>query len=167
MSLVEVMIAMTICTIAMASLCSLTLHITRSSLAAVDYNEMDTQARRGLELFSKDARMASDVTIFTDNSVQLTVETTTTPRVVTYTFVPETGVFYQNYGLVNQKELIANVTNFSFKGYSTTQTETIKPLEIKQLQLELVSSSSSNVRARASNSIVSARYVLRNKRVNN
>jgi hypothetical protein len=138
---------------------------------------MDGQARSGLETFAREVRMASAVSNFSANGVTLTVPASSGTYTIAYTYVPATKTFYRGYGTSGQTALITDIESgsFSLKRYAIIDDPdnpgfpkpAINDLETKQLQLELRSVRGGSAKASASNNVVSARYVLRNKIVTN
>src|SRR5690606_27431889 len=74
-SLIELTVAVSIASMALAAVFSTTVFISRSAVATTDYADMTMEARRALELFARDVRMAKDVTAFSEHAVTLTVLT--------------------------------------------------------------------------------------------
>jgi len=167
---VELLVAMTISTMALAAVISTVTFVARSTIATSDYSDMDREARTGLELFARDVRMASDVVSFSEDAVTLQVVTSGGTMSVNYTFVPQTRIFYRAYGTASQRVLISNIENFRLSRYSIAidpdtgqPEEAINHAETKQIQLELRAVRTGPAKAFASNNVVSARYILRNK----
>jgi len=172
-SLVELLIAMSLSSIALAAVLSTVTFVARSSMSTSDYADMDREARAGLETFARDVRMASDVITFDEvNANFVTLEVVGaggTKTNVTYTFVPLDKTFYRAYGTSAQRALISNIETFRLSRYSIALDDAGQPkkatnhFETKQIQLELRSVRSGPGKAFASNNVVSARYILRNK----
>ncbi len=171
-SLIELVVAMTIASMAMAAVLSTSIFIGRSCVATTDYADMTREARTALELFARDVRMASDVTAFSSTAVTLTVVTSSGTKTVNYTYVPGTKIFYQNFGTAQQRRLITSIETLTLKAYGLATDASGEPkeannlLEIKQLQLQLRSVRTGPGKSSASNNVVSARYILRNKLAN-
>lgn len=166
-TLTELLISMGISTILLIAIFSSFIFISRSSLATTDYAGMDNEARTALETFAREVRMASNVSNFTNDTVTLTVQNAGSTYTVNYTYVPSLGSFYRAYGTADQKLLVSGIQTFKLSRYTLLQAPASNDLETKQLQLELRSVRSGPARAVASNNVVSARYVLRNKIVSN
>jgi len=160
-------VAMGLSALVFAGVLSSLLYISRSSLSTTDYAGFDREARQGLEMFAREVRMASDVENFSANGVTLTVPTASSSYQVNYTYVPSRKAFYRAYGTADQKLLVQDVTAFSLRRYTLLQTTATNDLETKQLQLELRALRSGGARITASNNVISARYILRNKIVSN
>ena len=169
-SLIELLVAMGLASLALMAVFSTAIFVARSCLATTDYTDMNQEARIALEVFSRDVRMASNVTDFSTNAVTLDVVTASGTTSVNYTYVPAIGALYREYGEAGQKLLIRDIEWFQLSRYSiATDSSTGQPLaatnhlETKQIQLALRSVRSGPARSAASNNVVSARYVLRNK----
>ena len=166
-SLVEMLIATTIAGVAMGAVLSSVLFIGRTCISTTDYTDMDAEARRALETFGRDVRMAQDINGYSNNGATLTLPTNSGTTTVTYSYNPGNKTFYRNYGASNQTALIRNIASFSLKRYTLQQTPAANDLETKQLQLELRSVRSGPARASASNNVISARFIMPNKAVSN
>lgn len=158
---------MTISGLALAAMISSLIFIGRSCAATTDYADMDTEARRALEIFAREVRMADQVSNFSSTGVTLRVLTSTSNYSVTYSYVAQNKAFYRNYGTASQSALIKGVDAFTLKRYTLLQTAAANDLETKQLQLELRSIRSGAAKAFASNNVISARFIMRNKAVSN
>ena len=101
-----------------------------------------------------------------DHDSTLTVEDGV-PRTVNYTHVPADRTFYRNYGTPNEKVLIQGVTEFALRPFTLIQTDATNALETKLLQLDLTAERTGPARALATNNVISARFVMRNKIVAN
>jgi hypothetical protein len=173
----ELLVSMSIASVVLAAVLSTVTFVARGSIATADYSDMDREARIGLETFARDIRRAQRVT-----NASLLAETVTLDVVTgydgagaqivastSYTYVPADKTLYREYGESSQRALIKNIESFELKYYSIAldgsgqQREASNALETKQIQLELRSVRSGPAKASASNNVVSARYVLRNK----
>lgn len=176
MSLVELIFAMGIAATVASSVFGSFLLLARSSLISASYVEMDREARGGLEVFARDVRMADNVADFTATGVRLHIPAmgSSPERWVSYSYDPSTRGFYRNRGSAGERELLRGVEVFVLKRYSLQQNPlTGQPLEAtndlgtKQLQVQLRAVRSGAARATATNNVISARYILRNKIVAN
>ncbi|MGH8021203.1 MAG: PilW family protein [Opitutaceae bacterium] len=166
-TLAELMISMALASVALAAVLSSFIFLMRSSVATVVYAEMDRDARAALEIFAQEVRMADEVINFSASSVTLHVPTASSSYSINYTYVPSLKAFYRGYGTASQKLLVKGVDQFSMHRYTLQQTAATNNLETKQIQLELRSTRSGPAQAFASNNVISARYILRNKIVSN
>jgi hypothetical protein len=91
---------------------------------------------------------------------------------VRYEYFPAYKAFYREYGTPGERVLITGIDTFVLKRFSMAlgmdgqPMETSNDLEVKQLQIQLRAQRSGVGRATATNNVISARYVLRNKVVN-
>ncbi len=180
-TLSEVIIASTLSVFVLAGVLSAFLFIGRTSFAASSYSELEAEARRGLEVFAEDVRMARDVRWNGPQSLTLLLPgEDKDPLTITYAYdsdpqSPTYRCFYRVVGEAGSAEprraLIRNLApDFAFKRYKLEQPGVIdntagNDLETKQIQLTLRAIRSGSTVAATTNSVVSARYVLRNKKV--
>jgi type II secretory pathway pseudopilin PulG len=177
-TLVEVIIAATLSTFVLAGILSAFVFITRTGFRASGYSEMEAEIRRGLEAFARDTRNATDIHWNSAQSITLALDAST----VTYLYDSDpASPTYRGFcrfegdagSLQPRLVLIHNVDpEFAFQRYKLVQTDVAdntaaSDSETKQLQLTLRAGRTSNATVGAGNSAVSARYVLRNKRVAN
>ncbi len=171
MTIMELVVAMTLSAVAMVAIFSAFGFLARSSLLTIAYSDMDRQARSGLETFARDVRMAVNITTISSHAVILSVadSSPTGSHNVRYEYKPETKSFYRNPGTPGEKALITGIEAFVLKrfcmalGSDGQPLETSNDLEVKQLQIQLRAQRSGVGRATATNNVISARYVLRNK----
>ncbi|ACB73939.1 hypothetical protein Oter_0649 [Opitutus terrae PB90-1] len=143
------------------------LFLGRSGANIQNYNDMEAQARRALEMFAEDTRQASAVTWTSADSVTLVVDTNT----VTYAF--SGGQLTRAVGGGTAKPIVTGITSFSFLAYTITGAQitdfsTAAALvtaakDTKQIQISLATSRTSATVATATNTVLSARFILRNK----
>jgi hypothetical protein len=175
-TLVEVMIAATLSTFVLAGVLSAFLFLARTSFRSSGYSEMEAEVRRGLDIFARDTRNATDVHWNSAQSITLTVNGVP----VTYAYDSDAasdtrGSFYRVAGDASQPRtvLIRRVNpDFAFKRYKLEQPGVSdntagNDSETKLLQLTLRAVRASVATVGGSNSAVSARYMLRNKKVAN
>ncbi len=145
------------------------LFLGRSGANIQNYTDMESQARRGLEQFAQDVRQASSITWTSSSSVTLVVDSTNV------TWAHASGTLTRQSGTAAARTMLTGITSFTFKAYSISGTEitdfstaaalTNAGKTTKQLQISLEASRTSTTVARATNLVLSARYILRNKRV--
>lgn len=176
-TLSEVMIAATLGTMVMAGVMSTFLMLGRSGANISNYSMMETQSRRALEEFSQDLRMASNVTWNSNTSITLTVPNnyTTTSFQVTYAYDSSTSgataqSFYRMPGdasATNPKTvLIRNVVAMSYARFNRLNGTATSNQTTKRIQLSMTARTTTRTVANASNIILSASYILRNKYAN-
>ncbi|MBI2812975.1 MAG: hypothetical protein HYX71_01675 [Opitutae bacterium] len=169
-TLVELMIGASLGSFILAGVLSTFLFMGRSGANLQNYNDMESQARKALEYFAEDTRQASGVTWGSDsNSITLTVNGAS----VAYVYDPSTRIFYRRDSTVT-RSLVTGITSFAFTAYningasvaiSTAAERTAANGTTKQLQLSLEAARNSQTVVAATNTVLSARFVLRNKRV--
>lgn len=182
-TLTELIIASTLTGFVLAGVLSAFTFIGRTGFRTSSLNELENEARRGLEVFAEDARLASDIRWNSAQSITLTVPADAAGNTrVTYAYDPGSsgptaGALYRMPGDAESAQprrvLIRGLaSDFSFKRYKLEQpgvadNTAASDLETKQIQLVLRAARTSVATAGASQSVVSARYILRNKRVSN
>lgn len=171
-TLVEVMISASLATVILTAVLSMFLFLGRSSANIVNYAEMESQARRGLEFFAQDTRQSSDLAWNSTSSITLTVGAST----IDYVFNSGTGEFTRTMGGVTTV-LLEGITTFTFSGYkitgatvdtsdlSTAAKRSAASGVTKQIQIYIEVARNSVTAVQATNTVLSARYILRNKRV--
>lgn len=177
-TLVEVLIAASLSTFVLAGVLSAFLFLAKTSFRSSGYSEMEAQLRRGLDTFAEDTRSATDVRWNSAQSVTLTVNGL--PVTYAYDATPGSATyqsFYRLAGDVNstapRAALIRGVdADFAFRRYKieqpgVTDNTAQNDGETKLLQLSLHASRTNVATVGAGNSTISARYMLRNKRVTN
>lgn len=177
-TLVEVLIAATLSTFVLAGVLSAFLFLARTGFRSSGYSELEAEVRRGLDTFARDTRNATDVRWHSEQSITLTVN----GRPVSYAYdnsaaSPTYQSFYRvegdaDSGLPRTVLVRGVTTDFAFRRYKLAQpgvndSSANNDRETKLLQLTLRAGRSSVATVGASNSAVSARYMLRNKRVAN
>lgn len=182
-TLAEVMIAATLSTVVLAGVLSAFLMIGRTGFVSSSYSELEAQTRRGLEIFGNDVRKANDVRWNNSQSVTLSVASSgSSATLVTYAYDSQPGsathgCFYRLLGdassTLPRLVLMRNVApDFAFQRFKLEQpgvsdNTAVSDLETKQLQVTLRAGRAGVTTAGANQSALSARYVLRNKRVTN
>lgn len=167
-TLVEVMIGATLSTIILAGTITVFLFLGRSGANLRNYSDMESQARKSLEIFAQDTRQASSLTWNSADSLTLVVNSTN----VYYTYV--SGTFNRK-TTAGVTKLLTGITSFTFSAYdingggitdfSTTAARITANNSTKQVQISLSAARSTQTVTTASNIVLSARYVLRNKKV--
>lgn len=182
-TLSEVLMATALSTVVMAGVLSALVWVGRSGFAASSYSELETETRRALELFGEDARNAVDVAWTSNQSVTLlTIGANGVSTAVTYAYDPTPGSstfgsFYRKAGTASvpgaRRVLVRSVApDFTFRRYKLAQegvanNAAANDLETKQLEVAFRATRTGATVVAANQSAVSARYILRNKRVSN
>ena len=171
--MVEVMIGATLSVFILAGVLSTFLFLGRSGANLRNYNDMEAQARKSLELFAEDTRQASAVSWSSGTSVTLTVNS----NFITYSFASGsfTRILITPTATIVKSTLLTGITAFSFLAYdingtaisdfSTAALRTTANNSTKQIQISLSAARSTRTVTTATNIVLSARYVLRNKHV--
>lgn len=167
-TLVEMMIGATLGSFVLLAVLLTFLFLGRSGANLRNYSDMEAQARKALELFAEDTRQASAVTWASANSVTLVVNG------VNVTYTHASGNFSRTINSVTTT-LLTGITTFNFLAYtisgtaltdfSTATARTAANASTKQIQISLSAARTTQTVATATNIVLSARYVLRNKRV--
>lgn len=166
----------------LAGVLSAFLLIVRTGTRAASYSAMEAEVRRGLEIFARDARQAVDVRWGGAQRLTLVLPGTGTPA-VTYAYdadpaSPTHRSLYREApgaaGAPARQVLVRDLADdFAFRRYRLGPADGGGPvaaandLETKQLQLVFRAQGRTGDGPAASQSALSARYVLRNKRVTN
>lgn len=175
-TLVEVLLAATLSSFVLAGVLSAFLFLARTGFRSSGYSEMEAEIRRGLDTFARDTRSATDVRWNSAQDLALTVSGS--PVTYAYDSDPASATyrcFYRAEGNTGQPRtvLIRGLTaDFAFQRYKLEQpgvsdNSARNDSETKLLQLTLRAARTSVATTGASNSAISARYMLRNKRVAN
>lgn len=174
-TLVEVMIAASIGTMVLAGVMSTFLMLGRSGANVANYSVMESQSRRALEEFSQDLRMASNVTWTSTTSITLTVPNNYTPTLglVTYSYDSTAKTFGRSpadpsSASGTSRVLIRNVVSFAYSRFDRINNPSTVDTTTKRIQLSMTASTAATTRTvpGASNIILSASYILRNKYAN-
>jgi hypothetical protein len=165
MSLVELIVATSLGAMIMTGVLTVYLLIGRSGVNTGHYVDMENQARVSLERFAQDARQASSIAWTSTNEINLLVDSAT----VTYGYDSSTKDFYRT-AAGTRDVLLKGISSFTFIGYKLDGTEVDLTnlaqagANTKQIQLSLKSERKSVTAAGVTNTVLSARYILRNKR---
>jgi prepilin-type N-terminal cleavage/methylation domain-containing protein len=168
-TLVEVMIGATLSSFILAGVLSAFLFMGRSGANLRNYSDMESQARKSLEIFAEDVRQASAISWASNVSLTLTVNTVP----ITYAYTSGTGIFTRTVSGTTTT-LISGITTgtFAFKSYNVAGSEmalisaanlAAAGSSTKQLQISLEASRTTQTVTSATNLVLSARYILRNK----
>lgn len=174
-TLVELLVAAGLSGFILSGILTTFLMLGRSGYNAANYSMMEAEARRALETFSEEARLSSNITWNSGNSITLTVVNATGTHLVTYAYdttnVGQTAkCFYRLPGAATstaaRRILVRNVSDFAFRRYKVVNGvdySAANDLETKQIQITLRSARTGATTVAATNAVLSARVVLRNK----
>lgn len=163
------MISAAIASFVLAGVMSTFLFLGRSGANIQNYNDMEAQSRKALETFAEDTRQASAIAWTSNQSLTLTVNTAS----IVYYYDDTAKAFYRRTP-TGTTALVTNITAFAFQAYSITGASlpltsaaelTTAGKSTKQLQVSLEAARTSRTVATASNTVLSARFILRNKKV--
>lgn len=166
-SLVEVMIAGTISTVILAAVLTVFLMLGRNGYNAASYSMMETQSRQALELFCEDARMASNISWSSNQNITLTVVKSGGTVPVVY-YYDSAGKTFNRQAGGQTRILVRDVAEFSYRRYKIVngvEYTAGNDLETKQIQITLRAIRGRATVVDATNAVLSARVVLRNKQV--
>jgi len=174
-TLAEVLIASTIGAFIMIGVISSFIMMGKSQVNAYNYVGMEAQARRGLERFGEDVRMASYLTTTSPvrwpNEIQLTLPNAGDSSTTTVNYyydstaqtLSRTGPDPVTGAANTTTVLITNLLNCEFKRWQLgTSGPASNDAGTDQLQLRLTIQNTAVTAVTANNLVVSARYVLRN-----
>jgi len=182
-TIVELIVAMALSSLVMAGVLSTYLHIARTGYRTSDYTEMEAQSRRALEVFARDVRSANSIVWNSTTRITLTVPTSTVDtQTYVYRFNTDAGTFSRTCTSAGTPPeiLISGIepSSIGLRGYKLTTDPVTKypnpvdmsnltqaSVDTKQLQLTLHLSRERTTLARTTGNVISARFILRNKRV--
>ncbi len=175
-TLVEVMVSGVLGSIVLTGVMTSFLMMGRSGQLLYNYNNMAGDARTALEEFGQDVRMASALTYNSATSVTLTVPDNyaANSNQVTYAYGTVTvgtttyaNCFYRRPGgsasAAAATPLVRNTTACTFTRYDVLGTAVATDAATKRLELAISVSTRNQTVPSATDNILSATYVLRNK----
>lgn len=170
-------------TFLLAGILSAFLLVGKAGFASSNYSEMEGQLRTALDLFGDEARKAADIRWHDERTITLAVVTATSARyLATYAYDPDPrspthGSFYRVLGdrdsTQPRRVLVRGVApDFAFQRFkleTPTSSDNVarSDLETKQIQVTLRAARGGTQAPASTQSAISARYILRNKRVSN
>ena len=168
-TLVEVMIGATLGAFLLLAVLTTFLFLGRSGANIQNYSDMESQARKGLETFAEDVRQASAISWTSNVQVNLTVNSAS----VIYAYNSATQSFVR-YDASGNRTLISGITagTFKFRAFNVVGTElllttsaelSLAGSSTKQLQISLEATRTKQTVVAATNTVLSARFILRNK----
>jgi type II secretory pathway pseudopilin PulG len=174
-TLVEVMVSAGLAGFLLLAVMTGFLFIGRTGANMQNYVEMEAQARRAIERFAEDVRMAQEVTWNSPTSLTLTVPTTSgSTTTYAYAYDASTGAFNRTADGATTS-LITGIASGSFvftaykintSSINLTDSSTLAAASAltKQIQISLRTIRSTRTVTDATNAVISARFILRNKK---
>jgi type II secretory pathway pseudopilin PulG len=188
---VELMISAGLTAFILAGVLSTFLMIGRTGMNTSNYSELEAQARRALEMFAEEVRMAGSIgTTLSSTSVTLGIPDSSSSRIavayaVTYAYDATANTFTRTgpplddpAGTVATTVLISGVHEISsgagiFNYYryvnntnyqnQYTYNTTTNPVEVKQIEISFIAQRTNVTVGTVTNKVLSARFILRNK----
>lgn len=159
-TLAEVLIAMTIAGFMLSASYATILALAKGTHSMANYSEMNGQTRMALEIFGRDARMASAVHTASANQLSFTA----TGDVIEYEYSPAANTFQRTVNSDPPRVLLFDVEDLHLRYYTLRHDETTRPIEVKHVQLE------AKMQRRVlqfvnTNYLLSARFMMRNQDV--
>lgn len=161
------MVAVTISTFVLGGILSTFLYLARTGISLNQYNDMESQARSTFLTFGQDCRQASTATWLNSRTLQLTVNGAT----VTYTYTPASATFTRAQA-GNSRVLASQITGFTFKAFDINSSEldvdhapASAGVMVKMIQVDLDLTRQATTNVDSTQRLISARFVLRNKKV--
>lgn len=165
------MVASTLGAIVMAAVMSAFLFVGRTSIMLRNYADLETQARNAMETFAQDVRMASEAVWNSPTALSITVRNGGVDVPVVYAYDNAARTFSRTFNGTTTV-LITDISSFAFSAYSidTEPVSLAAPtsatnIATKQIQIAMETERRNTVLALSTNKVISARFVLRNKRV--
>ncbi len=164
MTLVEVMIAITLCGVVLAVSTGSMLFLAKATKGLGNYQGMNMASRFALEDFGSDARMTKDVNYANASSMSLEVyDSSGGLTTVIYRYDSSEGTFSRVIGSTTEV-ILEDVESLSLVYYNLHGNATTTELEIKEVQLQ--AEMRRNVLSiKNTNEIISARFMMRNRSV--
>ncbi|EDY83142.1 hypothetical protein VDG1235_2766 [Verrucomicrobiia bacterium DG1235] len=177
--MIELMVGLTVGGLVLAISTGSLLFLARGAASIGNYHDMNMRSRLMLDRFASDARMAVDVNLASGTTVSLDVYNSSGGLdTVVYTYNSTTLMFSRilypdgdlsvavpDVILNDVEELEFTYFNMIYDSSTKELEETTSLLEIKEIQLEALMKTSA-LNAVNTNQIISARYMMRNKKVN-
>ena len=168
-TLVEVLVAAALSVVVLAAVFGALIFLTRSGLRIGHYNDMESQSRRVVQQFSQDVRQAENASWANANTLTLTVAGVP----VTYAYDAAERTLSRAEAGGAPVALAGGIAEFSFRAFQVTGVEL--PLasspgaagaSAKMIQINLNFSRGNASEGSATGQLISARSVMRNKKIN-
>jgi len=176
-TLTELLIGTSLSSIVLAGVLSAFLMLGRSGMNAASYAVSEAEIRRGVEEFSQDVRMASDITWNSTTSITLTVPNNYAGHgnQVTYAYDNSTTgetaqSFYRKPGTASSTAgtliFVRGVSSFAFARFNRLDAAASNDTETKRIQISMNVRRTGATLVAANTTLVMASYILRNKVTN-
>jgi hypothetical protein len=172
-TLAEVLVASSLVMLVSAAIFSSFLFVARSSMGLVNYSEMNSESRHGLDTFGRDIRSARSIKAgFSENAFTVRLPDNSE---ITYAYVTQGGKGFlmrtpgtgEPVVIMRQVEpMVTDDFEGFFRYYNLQGGSAANTLEVKQIQLQL-KLVRKTVAQEQTERVVSARFILRNKEVSN
>lgn len=165
-SLAELLVAIALAGVVGAGILSAYTFMARSLARLANYQRLEVESRRALQMLNTDTRMAVSLTAPTTTSVTFAIPaaagvTTTT---VAYRFDEEAQTLTRTYGGTATITLLTGVQTLAFNYYDSRNAISASPQSIKQVDVTFTTATgASAANAQAHFTAASARLLLRNK----
>jgi hypothetical protein len=167
-SLAETLVAMSLASIVGAAVLSAYIFIARSTSRLANYQRLETESRRALQMLNSDFRMAVSIASPTVSSVSLTLPTSGGTTTVAYAYDPAAQSLVRNKAGTPPATMLTGVQSFTFNYYDPLDAVPASTQAIKQVEVSFVTTAGSPDSTAATHfTAASARMLLQNKRLMN
>jgi|ETNmetMinimDraft_22_1059887.scaffolds.fasta_scaffold00002_91 prepilin-type N-terminal cleavage/methylation domain-containing protein len=136
----------------------------RSSMSLGNYADMSGSCRRALDIFASDVRMANGVSVSSSTSFTFTAYDASNSTVtVSYAYDADSDQLTRTYD-GTRMVLLDDVDQFGFSYFDLNRNATTNALSVKEVQIEAILLKEVLTIANT-DEIISARFMLRNRRV--
>lgn len=166
-TLSEVMISASLSLLLVAAMLTAFFHLTKTGIAMGNYHDLERETRNVLQYFARDVHQAEDALWIDANTLRLTVE----GEPITYLYNPANKTFLRRLPGENDSVLASGINALSFQPFDITGNQlslashpanASAATKMIQLTVDLGRQAGTS---ETSASIITSRYMLRNKRV--
>lgn len=170
-TLAELLITMGLMGLIMTAILSSYIFITKSSMSMGNYAEMNEQARMAVEIFARDIRMTSDVLYVGEGEMSLEVSYSKDDvQTVDYIYDSDAGEFIRIVRRIVGKDskfvILDDLIDLEIKFLNLIDAETENLLEIKRIHFS-AKMLKKVLHIANTNQVISAQYMMRNRKVAN
>lgn len=172
-TLTEVIVAIALAGLVLAGVCATFIAAARGAMRIGSYNRMLQESRTALDLVARDIRSASDISWQSGEKPE-TQFRLTRPGMPAVRYRLAGGQLLVQEGNAPERVLVRNVVAGKIRYYridgseilpDPNRTPTVNPLEVKLVRVELLARAQVATTADTSNYLISASFILRNKKV--